>query len=68
MFDIVPTPEKLAATPIGALDAPLAAYLKPPEDAGRKPVDYVLAIPPDFGAQPGVRLWTNARRAAPSWA
>jgi len=64
-YVIVPTPDALAATPIDALDTALAPYLKPPEQAGRKPVDYILAIPPDFGAERGVRLWTNGTPRGP---
>jgi len=63
-YEFVPTPAAVSELPIAALDKALAPYLHPSRESGRKAVDYVLAIPADFGAQPTVRLWSNGQPRA----
>jgi ABC-2 type transport system permease protein len=60
-YRLLPMPRAVADAPFDTLATALAPQLKPPKESGRKPVDYVLAIPADFGAQPAVRLWTNGQ-------
>jgi ABC-type Na+ efflux pump permease subunit len=64
-YSIVPTPDDLARLAPDELDGALAPYLRPAKDSGRKAIDYVLAIPADFGAQPAVRLWTSGQPRQP---
>ena len=60
-FRLIPAPASIVATPLAQMDKALASYLTPADKSGRKPTDYVLVIPPDFGAQPMVKLWTNGQ-------
>lgn len=63
-YRIVPTPPEVAATPPQAMDAKLAPWLRPADKSGRKPIDYVVLVPQDFGASPVVRLWANGQPRA----
>lgn len=58
-YRIVATPPALAATAPAGLDAALDRYLRPSDKSDRKPVDYVVLIPHDFGASPAIRVWAN---------
>lgn len=63
-FEVVATPDDIAKTPVAKLDGALMPWIKPTKESGRKAVDYVLAIPPDFGAQPVVKLWSDGQPRA----
>ncbi|GAA0315294.1 hypothetical protein GCM10009087_27160 [Sphingomonas oligophenolica] len=58
-YRIVPTPTAIATAPARSIDGLLAPWLRPADKSGRKPIDYVVLIPRDFGASPVVRLWAN---------
>lgn len=60
-YRIVPTPAEVAQAQPAALDRVLEPWLRPADKSGRKPIDYVVAVPPDFGTSPVVRLWANGQ-------
>lgn len=60
-YRIVPTPPDVARAPAQTMDRVLEPYLRPAEGSDRKPVDYVVFLPPEFGASPLVRLWANGQ-------
>ena len=60
-YEVVPTPPELAQAPIPTINQQLEPLLRPADKSGRKPIDYVVLIPPDFGASPVVRLWANGQ-------
>ena len=60
-YKIVPTPPEVANAPAATIDQWLEPLLRPADKAGRKPIDYILLIPPDFGSTPVVRLWANGQ-------
>ncbi|MET0307411.1 MAG: ABC transporter permease [Sphingomonas sp.] len=60
-YRIEPTPPEIAQASPAAMDSVLAPYLRPADKSGRKPIDYVVLIPRDFGKSPVVRLWANGQ-------
>ena len=63
-YKIVPTPPEVAKAPPATIDQQLEPLLRPADKSGRKPIDYVLLIPPEFGSSPVVRLWANGQPRA----
>jgi len=60
-YKIVETPAAITAAPAAAIDAQLEPLLRPADKSGKKPIDYVVLIPRDFGTSPVVRLWANGQ-------
>lgn len=60
-YKIVPTPPRVATAPAATIDKQLEPLLRPADKSGRKPIDYVVLIPSDFGSSPVVRLWANGQ-------
>lgn len=58
-YRVIDTPVALAATAPADLDKALDPYLHPAEKSGRKPIDYVILIPHDFGTSSAIRVWAN---------
>lgn len=58
-YRVIDTPPAIASTVPADLDKALDPYLRPADKSNRKPVDYVVLIPRDFGPSPGIRLWAN---------
>ncbi len=63
-YKIVETPRAIAAASPTAIDGLLEPLLRPADKSGKKPIDYVLLIPRDFGTSPVVRLWANGQPRA----
>lgn len=60
-YRLVPTPPELAHAPVTTIDRQLEPLLRPADKSGRKPIDYIVLIPSDFGTSPVVRLWANGQ-------
>lgn len=60
-YRIVAPPADIAAAPATSIDKQLEPLLRPADKSGRKPIDYVLLIPADFGETSLVRLWANGK-------
>ncbi|MBN8808207.1 MAG: ABC transporter permease [Sphingomonas sp.] len=58
-YRVVDTPPALATAAPATLDQALEPYLRPGDKSNRKPVDYVILIPHDFGPSPAIRVWAN---------
>lgn len=58
-YRVVETPPALTAAAPADLDKALDPYLRPADKSHRRPVDYVVLIPRDFGASPAIRIWAN---------
>ncbi len=63
-YRIVDTPAAVATASATTIDAQLEPLLRPADKSGRKPIDYVVLIPRDFGTSPVVRLWANGQPRA----
>ncbi|MBX9731026.1 MAG: ABC transporter permease [Sphingomonas sp.] len=63
-YKIVPAPPEVAIAPGPTIDQQLEPLLRPADKSGRKPIDYILLIPPEFGSSPVVRLWANGQPRA----
>jgi len=58
-YRVIDTPPALANVAPADLGKALDPYLRPDDKSNRKPVDYIVLIPHDFGASPLIRVWAN---------
>jgi len=58
-YRVIDTPPALARVAPARLGKALDPYLRPDDKSNRKPVDYVVLVPHDFGASPLIHLWAN---------